>query len=365
MTKGKIYSIVTNDILYDQRVRRISDSLEEDGFEVHLVGRKRLQRSSTNERWHLLSCFFKKSKWFYLEFNIRVFFFLLTRSFDYVIANDLDTLLAVKLICRIKRKKFVFDGHEIFTEVPELVDRPSAQKIWSRIGHWGVPSASLCLTVNGSIQKILAEKYQSEFHVIMNRPVKEAEVFQKFSNRQADRIVLYQGAVNRGRGIAETIEACKDIPNVQLVIAGDGDEFNEIKASLENTDYLDGKVVLLGKLKPKDLKEISKTATVGINVLHSESLNYQLSLANKFFDYAQAGVPSINMDFPEYATHIKTLKVGLCIADLNAQAVKSAIKQILDNEALYVEMLEACEQARTIWTWEKEAEKLRSLFNAL
>lgn len=364
MMKRKIYSIVTNDILYDQRVRRISDSLEEEGFEVHLVGRKKLQTSTNNNRWHLLPCFFKKSKWFYLEFNIRVFFFLLIRSFDLLIANDLDTLLAVKLVSKIRRKKFVFDGHEIFTEVPELMGRPSVQKIWSRIGHWAVPSASLCLTVNGSIQNILAEKYQSEFHVVMNRPVKEI-AYKKFSNRQAARMVLYQGAVNKGRGIAASIEACKDIPNVQFVIAGDGDEFNEIKASLEKTDYLDGKVTLLGKLKPKDLKELSKTATVGINVLHSESVNYQLSLANKFFDYAQAGVPSINMDFPEYKAHLDVFKVGLCIPDLKAQTIKDAIEQVLDNKVLYQEMLNACEEARKVWTWGNEAEKLANLFNQL
>ncbi len=365
MTKGKIYSIVTNDILYDQRVRRISDSLIDDGFEVHLVGRKKLQRKSANARWHLLSCFFQKSKWFYLEFNIRVFFFLLWRSFDFLIANDLDTLLAVKLVSIIKGKKFVFDGHEIFTEVPELVGRSTAKKVWSSIGNWAVPSATLCLTVNGSIQKVLAEKYQTEFHVIMNRPVIQDVEFEEFTNRQANRIILYQGAVNRGRGIAETIEACKDIPNIKFIIAGDGNEFTRIKSSLEQTAYLDGKVELLGKLKPHDLKELTKKASVGINVLHAESLNYRLSLANKFFDYAQAGVPSINMDFPEYATHIEDLKVGVCIKDLQVQTIKSAIEEILDDAILYKEMLAACEQARRVWTWDKEAEKLKSLINKI
>ena len=364
MTKGIIYSVVSNDILYDQRVRRIADSLEEDGYEVHILGRKKLKSITAEKQWHLLSCYFKKSKWFYLEFNIRIFFFLLTRSFDYLIANDLDSLLAVKLICSIKRKKFVFDAHEIFTEVPELIGKAHTKNIWTRIGKWGIPSASLCLTVNNSLKKVLGEKYASNFHVIMNRPV-GVDQARKQIPRQDLRIVLYQGAVNKGRGLEETILAIKEIPNVQLLIAGDGDEFDSIKKELEKNKYHSGKVSLLGKLKPSELHKLTATASIGINVLLAESLNYQYSLANKFFDYAHAGVPSINMNFPEYVDHINQFKVGLCIDELSPSKIKEAIIKLLNDKELYNEIFEACQKARKLWLWEKESEKLIRMFNTL
>jgi len=274
-------------------------------------------------------------------------------------------LLGTKLICSLKRKKFIFDAHEIFTEVPELEGRDSVKNVWKKIGLWAIPSAALRLTVNDSLKRILSEKYACDFHVIMNRPSYSVsdDGLNKFDQKKG-RVILYQGAVNKGRGIWETLEAIKDIEDIKFLIAGEGDEFEAIKQALKENDTLKSKVKMLGKLTPEDLKILTKRATIGINVLSSKSLNYKYSLANKFFDYAQASVPSINMAFPEYVEHLKEFKVGLCIEELSADYIKEALLRLLEDESLYNELREACEKAKTVWVWESEAAKLQELFKS-
>jgi len=63
-------------------------------------------------------------------------------------------------------------------------------------------------------------------------------------------------------------------------------------------------------------------AWLGINLLDGTSKNYQYSLANKFFDYMHAEVPSINMAFPTYKRYIDADKVGLVLDRLDVSKLQ-------------------------------------------
>ena len=104
----RIIFTVINDLTYDQRMHRICSTLAKNGFQVLLVGRK-LKTSIAFEpepyeqqRMHLI---FTKGKLFYLEYNLRLFFFLLFKSFDIVCGIDLDTILPCYFISKIRNKK--------------------------------------------------------------------------------------------------------------------------------------------------------------------------------------------------------------------------------------------------------------------
>ena len=133
---------VTTDLVSDQRVDKVCNTLFDMGFEVLLVGRRYKtspqleQRRYQTKRLHLL---FKKGKLFYAEMNVRLFFFLLFHRTDVFHANDLDVLLPNVIIGKLKHKPIVYDSHEYFTEVPELVNRPKVQAIWKKIEQFCFP----------------------------------------------------------------------------------------------------------------------------------------------------------------------------------------------------------------------------------
>ena len=110
----KIYLTVTNDLNQDQRMHRVCLSVRNQGYEVVLIGREKKESKPLLEfpfRQIRLKCFFEKGFLFYVEFNIRLFLFLLFKKIDVLYAVDLDTIAVggmVKIFRRIKLILFRF-----------------------------------------------------------------------------------------------------------------------------------------------------------------------------------------------------------------------------------------------------------------
>ncbi|MEM6378778.1 MAG: glycosyltransferase, partial [Bacteroidota bacterium] len=226
-----IYFTVSNDLSYDQRMIRICSSLAKAGYQVCLVGRKKatsipLKKEVFQQK--RLFCFFQKGKLFYLEYNLRLFFFLLFRKYDALCAIDLDTIGPLFLLKILRRKLLVYDAHEYFTEVPEVVDRPFTKSVWEWLAQRTIPKLQYCYTVGPKLAQIFSDRYGPTFQVIRNVPVSQ-EVNEDVSPKmpaieKGDQIVLYQGALNMGRGLECSLEAMKLLPNnVKLWLVGEGD----------------------------------------------------------------------------------------------------------------------------------------------
>lgn len=123
----KIYFTVTNDLNSDQRMQRICTTLAENGYDVTLVGRELpashplLPQKFKQKR---IKCRFNKGKLFYFEFNARLSCLLALKKMDAICAIDLDTIHPCYTLSRLKRIPRVYDAHELFTEMKEVITRP-------------------------------------------------------------------------------------------------------------------------------------------------------------------------------------------------------------------------------------------------
>ena len=349
----------TNDLNYDRRMIRICNSLQNEGYQVKLIGRKQANSIaiiSQPFRQKRIRCFFEKGKAFYIEYNIRLFCYLMFQRFDAICAIDLDTILPVLFATKLRLKKSLYDAHEYFTEVPELIGRPFTKAIWGKIAKFSIPRITFCYTVGDSLATIFKDKYKKDFEVVHNFPL----LIPDRKIKKHERMILYQGAVNVGRGLEQLIEAIKDI-DVQLVIAGYGDIQHKIKKMVEAKGY-HYKVILSGYLTPGQLEELTPKAFLGYNLLDAESLSYYYSLSNKFFDYIHAGVPSLSNPFPEYFLINEQFKVSHLI-DLNTDEIKKAILFLLENQDYYQELKCNCLKARETFNWQTEQQKIVRIYN--
>ncbi len=347
---------VTNDLSYDQRMQRICNSLSANGYYVLLVGRRSgTSRTLTKEIYQQkrLNIFFEKRFLFYAEYNIRLFFYLLFVKMDAVCAIDLDTILPCFFVSALRNKIRIYDAHELFTEMKEIITRPVVKKIWTSVEKFSVPKFKLGYTVSGLIAEELKKRYNVSYNVIRNLPMASNTIPLPESQ---GKIILYQGAVNEARGLESLVSAMQNV-EASLHIYGDGNIYNKIE-QLIREKKVQNKVTLKGKVTPVELRLITQQAFIGINLVQPFGLNQVYSLANKFFDYIQAGIPQLTMNFPEYKKINDVFEIALLINSINENEISSALNLLLNDAVLYNKLRENCFKARKELNWQKEEQKL-------
>ena len=297
----RIIVSVTNDLVTDQRVHKSCTTLFNNGYTILLIGRK-LKNSLPIIRDYKtlrIKLLFNKGALFYAEYNLRLFFILLFSKKDILLANDLDTLLPNFLVSKILKKKLVFDSHELFTEVPELINRPFQQNFWLKIEQFILPKLTYSYTVCHSIAVHYNLKYNTKFHVVRNVPfkIKKLEKGILPFNSKNKKIILYQGAINKGRGLELMIEAMTFLDNAIFLIIGSGDIEKNIHNLVKELN-LEEKVTFIERIPPIELQKLTPLADLGLSIEENLGLNYKYALPNKLFDYIQAKIPVLvsNLD---------------------------------------------------------------------
>jgi len=358
----RIIISVTNDLVTDQRVGKTCELLSETGYDVLLVGRKlkksfSIQRNYRTKRFRLL---FNKGILFYTEYNIRLFLFLLFTKKDMLFSNDLDTLLPNYIIGKLQNKKLVFDSHELFSEIPELVNKQQVKKVWLFLEKTIIPKLQNVITVSDSIKNHYHNLYGISAIVIRNIPKIEHINQKNFEiDAEGKKVILYQGSVNIGRGIELMIDTMALLDEYLFIVIGDGDIIAQLKEKVSNLS-LHNKVKFIGKKTPNELKKLTPNATIGMSLEEDLGLNYRYALPNKIFDYLHANVPVIVADLPEMRSLIKKHPIGEILIE---RTPKTLAKTIINMTNISYE--KELKTAKKELNWSKEKEKLISIFSKL
>jgi glycosyltransferase involved in cell wall biosynthesis len=369
MKKKRAIISVINDLVTDQRVDKTASVLVELGFEVLMVGRRKVDsppmpdRNYETNRMRLL---WEKGPIFYAEYNFRLFFMLLTHPSDLLISNDLDTLLPNFLIHKLKRIPIVYDSHEYFTATPELVDRPKVQRIWKWIERAIVPKLKKCITVNASIANLFEQEYNVPFKIVRNIPRRREN--SEIPSRQAlglpedKKIVLLQGSgINVQRGAEEAVEAMQYLDNVLLLIVGGGDVLPVLKTMVEKLSLSD-KVKFVSRQTPEKLAGYTANADIGLTIDKDTNINYRFSLPNKLFDYIYAGVPVLATPLVELKNIIQHYEIGDFIENHDPEHIADKIKEMLGDEKRMNLYKENTRKAAAELNWENEKKTLVEIF---
>ena len=323
MKSKRIILFTINDVWYDQRMIKVANEFFKVGYQVIWFARKKSNfdmSDSFDFRIHRVNFLFQKGVFFYLEYALRQFWYLCrNKNFNCHYCCDPDTIPGVFLSNIFSKKEFIYDAHEYYCETPEFQDKPLKKKIWRKVENWGVKNAMANLTVTPNLALKLEKIYGRPFKAVMNSPLKiEPQTLSKKEN-----IIIYQGVLNKGRGLECTIDAMQSLPEYQLWICGEGDLSDELRDRAKGISN----ITFFGYLTPSELQQKTTKAKFGINLLDLTSESYYYSLANKFFDYAASGVVSINRPGKEYLDFEKRYHHSLILNELRSDLLANLIRK--------------------------------------
>ncbi len=352
--KKSVLILSTTDLMVDARVARQVDALNEEWkvtcaavgepagqlfefipFRMHRLSgwnpvRNRLIR--TYERFLLLSRRYKHFYW-RQRWVKEAFSKLKNRSFDAIIANDLDTL---PLSLRIANgAKVVFDAHEYYpgqygkSTWREQFISSYAENLCRVYGK----QADQIITVSSGIAKIYKEQFDWSPILIENCPP-FVNLLPTAHYRETGKVRLIH------HGVCKKQRALK-----QLILMTDllDDRFELHFMLITNREHQDYQELLqLAASRPKvffhdpvPVAEITKTINrfdLGLFLLPPNSVNHRHALPNKFFDFLQARLGVVIGPSEEMAAIVKQDNLGLVSEDFRIESMARQLNSLTHDQ---------------------------------
>ncbi|MDR2122570.1 MAG: glycosyltransferase [Flavobacteriaceae bacterium] len=358
--KKKILVSVINNISTDQRVEKVCNTLRRNGYEISLIGTNlnglpKLIRPYKTQRFSLL---FHKGFGLFAEFNLKLFRKLLLEADKNTIllANDLDSLLPNYLVSKIRHIPLVFDSHEIYSELPSVQGRFS-KKIWKSLEKYLIPNMHHFYTVSNGYARYFQQQYGVLPEVITNAP---DFYYQKNTSEENNnpKIILYQGAIKKDRGLESLLHAMSLLPEYQLWIIGYGTYEKTLK--LLSYELKLKNIQFLGRKTPDELRKITRQASVGISLEENSGLSYYYALPNKLFDYIHSGVPVVGTYLPEIKSVVEEHQIGETISKHDPVEIAAKIRSVImrGKEAYQDDLKKTAEK----YCWENQEKKLLEIY---
>ena len=304
------------------------------------------------------------------------------KSYKYIWANDLPTLYPAYKISRKLNSYLIYDTHEIYLETlnqffPEKTNSYKQilfnflLKIMKIHGLKIEKKCSLkthtVVTVNDSLKKYFIKKYKLTNCIsVMNFPNSKFsnrnsfDFRKKFNWNESTLILIYQGSINKGRGLDTLIETMSFAPKYyKLIIIGDGTMKTHLTEKTKRLN-INNRVKFINQVPINELSSYSSGADIGINLLESYNLSKKLASPNKLFEYIHSGIPVLCSDSIENKKIISRYKIGE-LTSIQKTKIIEAIKEIENNGFKHYK--KSLKEASTIFEWENQEKKILKLIS--
>lgn len=181
-------------------------------------------------------------------------------------------------------------------------------------------------------------------------------------------LLCHEGSLPFNRGLKEMVEAIYYLRDrVCLRIVGDvyGEERAWLKQVIESRGLQDT-IVITGWLPYDKVSEAINDCHAGL-ILFRDCINNRLAgPPNKLFNYMNAGLPVLSVDFPEMRQIIIEEECGILIYDQNVKSIILAIETLLENtDNLSIMSRNGQRSIRNRYSWEIMERKLITSYERL
>ena len=371
----KVCDVVLNSIWYDPRVRKqIMEYIRTDA-ELSCVG-LRCQRYDEEKIKHIpcqtnivcidpkydgkqKSIFGKLRREYMRIIGIRNA--IIDQNPDIIHANDFNALIPAFLAKKRLKCKLIYDSHEVWVENFFSEKRDILAKIFEIIERFIVKRIDLMVCVSHAAGEYFKDKYHIPMPmVITNCAMKSDCISVTDAEKHNGFEVLNHGQFYEGRGYDIMAQACElfaNFPEIKLAIRG----FGKLEASLRQTvsqQKNPEQFIFYPKVTVQELIPMAASSHVGVAITEPICLNFELSVSNKLFEYAAAGLPVIMSDIPEHRYLNDKYDFGIIIPENSPEAFAEAVIQLYKDHKLYDRLSKNALKLSEKVNWENEFEIL-------
>lgn len=264
----------------------------------------------------------------YLEFTFAVYRSYRKKNIDIITIHALALLPLGCLLKLLYSAKLVYDAHELETEKNGLGG--VRKKLAKRLESMLIPFVDHTIVVSNSIADWYKSSYSiNNVSVVFNAPIieniKPSNLLKsKLGIDSHIKLYIYQGVLNKGRGIDEILGVFKKAKgNVAVAFMGYGIDSEKIKEAAESSD----KIYYVPAVPPSEVLSYTASADVGISFIEPICLSYDYCMPNKIFEYLAVGLPVIVSNGKEMSKFVEEYGIGWHANDFSSDELAKLVQQ--------------------------------------
>jgi glycosyltransferase involved in cell wall biosynthesis len=270
-------------------------------------------------------------------------------------ANDYNTMWPALIARRLWGARVVYDSHELWAD---RNGRPEwrAWLVWTERRF--VHRADIVITASPGYAAEIATRYDVPVPIVI-RNIPDVPPPRSADPRDE---AVYVGGLMPGRGLELTIAALADVPGLRLRLVGRGSDayIARLRAYAAAAGVSD-RVDFVGPVPADEVVVAAAGAAFGICLIEPICRSYELTLPNKLFEYAMAGVPILASDLPVIAQTVGDAGIGEVADPRSPQAIVDAITRLRAPER-NAAARDAVQRFALSNTWQAERDRLDDVY---
>lgn len=381
--------VVLSSYPIDVRVRREAEALVSAGKKVDVICRtkrgepaKEIVNGVTTYRITLNKTrsgklgYFREYSYFFLRAFLKLTFLFFKNHYDIIHVHNMpDFLVFTAIIPKLFRKKIIIDLHdpmpELYMSIFSLKSTHPVISLLKSIEKLCIKFADAVLTPNLAFRNLFIERGcpPDKISIVMNSP--DENIFKNNGDVQTiklkDKFVLmYHGAIVERHGLDILIEAVSmvknKIPEIRLLIYGDGNFRNNVNKKIEQLD-LKEMVEVNGLVLVDKIAEIIKGIDLGVIPNRINSFT-QINFPVRTFEYLVMSKPVIVPKTKGIKDYFDDDSI-FYFEPGNVESLRDAILEVYQNPVKKEQILKRSMEVLNKYRWDTQKENLLKIADDL
>lgn len=282
---------------------------------------------------------------------------------DLVHAHDLDTAPA-GLAARRRSQHLVLDMHEVYSGRAGLPDR--LQRALRAFEDVALPRADGVVFVSEAARDHYADRVDLPPHVVVTNSRSRDEVQPPAPPRDQPSRLVYVGRLTADRGLEQVVRMMGLLPDHTLDVIG----FGPLEAHLRDVaarlgDDVTRRITFGAPISIDDVVPTLAGFDVGVVTTEPTCANHELTVSNKLFEYAAAGLPVLLSDVEEHRRLVAAHPFGAIARTVTPRDLAAAVRTLTDDPTAHAAAAAAARDLAVDRSWDHEMQGLRKLYESL